>query len=60
MNLPNKITLSRVLLIPIFIVFMIADFGWGTLSFGGITMSIETFVGAILFVIASMTDWLDG
>ncbi|MBF4500004.1 CDP-diacylglycerol--glycerol-3-phosphate 3-phosphatidyltransferase [Savagea sp. SN6] len=60
MNLPNKITVLRVLLIPIFIIFMIVDFGMGDLSFGGVTISIERFIGTLIFIIASMTDWLDG
>lgn len=60
MNLPNKITVSRVLLIPIFIIFMIIDFGMGELSFGGVTLSVERLIGTFIFIIASMTDWLDG
>lgn len=60
MNLPNKITVSRVLLIPVFIVFMLADFGMGNLTIGGTTLSIEQFIGGLLFIFASATDWLDG
>lgn len=60
MNLPNKITVSRVLLIPVFIVFMLADFGMGQLTIGGTTLSIEQFIGGLIFIFASATDWLDG
>ncbi|HEY4566586.1 MAG TPA: CDP-diacylglycerol--glycerol-3-phosphate 3-phosphatidyltransferase [Savagea sp.] len=60
MNLPNKITLSRVLLIPIFIVMMVVDFGWGDVRFAGAQLSMEHFIGALIFIVASMTDWLDG
>lgn len=60
MNLPNKITVSRVFLIPIFIIFMIIDFGMGELSFGGVTLSVERLIGTFIFIVASMTDWLDG
>ena len=60
MNLPNKITVSRVLLIPVFIVFMLADFGMGQLTIGGATMPIEQFIGGLIFIFASATDWLDG
>lgn len=60
MNLPNKITVSRVLLIPVFIVFMLADFGMGQLTIGGTTLPIEQFIGGLIFIFASATDWLDG
>ncbi|MDV6376647.1 CDP-diacylglycerol--glycerol-3-phosphate 3-phosphatidyltransferase [Sporosarcina sp. GW1-11] len=60
MNLPNKITLSRVMMIPFFIVFLAVDFGWGMIAIGGVEMPVEHLVGAIIFIIASTTDWLDG
>lgn len=60
MNLPNKITVSRIILIPIFILFMVVDFGFGTLEIGGSTLSYEHLIGALLFIIAAATDWFDG
>lgn len=60
MNLPNKITVSRILLIPIFMVIMLAPFDWGELNLGKETIPVTHFVGALLFIIASTTDWIDG
>ncbi len=60
MNLPNKITISRILLIPVFMIIMLAPFNWGELTFGNETILVTHFVGAILFIIASTTDWIDG
>ncbi|MGE7664924.1 CDP-diacylglycerol--glycerol-3-phosphate 3-phosphatidyltransferase [Ureibacillus composti] len=60
MNLPNKITVSRILLIPIFVIVMVIDFGWGDMTFLGAEMPVEHFVGALIFIIASTTDWIDG
>lgn len=60
MNLPNKITISRIFLIPVFMIIMLAPFNWGELSFGNEPILVTHFVGAILFIIASTTDWIDG
>ncbi|MEY9969822.1 CDP-diacylglycerol--glycerol-3-phosphate 3-phosphatidyltransferase [Lysinibacillus sp. RC46] len=60
MNIPNKITISRILLIPFFVIVMMFDFGWGTMSLFGATMPVHHFVGALIFIIASATDWVDG
>ena len=49
MNLPNKLTVLRVIMIPFFVVFMLADLG-----------SWSKWAALIVFVVASMTDWLDG
>lgn len=60
MNLPNKITLSRIALIPIFVLILSFPFSWGQITFAEETMPITHLVAAIIFLIASLTDWLDG
>src|SRR5690606_17071488 len=60
MNLPNKITVARILLIPVFILFMLADFGMDTISAGGVDLPIEHLIGGVIFIIAALTDWFDG
>ena len=60
MNIPNKITISRILLIPFFVLVMMFDFGWGTMSLFGAVMPVHHFVGALIFILASTTDWVDG
>lgn len=60
MNIPNRITVSRVCLIPIFVIIMVIDFHWGNLTMLGATMPVEHLVGALIFIIASLTDWIDG
>ena len=59
MNVPNRLTLLRVVLVPLFLLFMVPVFGDGTfsqfvLSQGG--RVIATFI----FIIASLTDLFDG
>ena len=60
MNLPNKITLFRIFLIPIFIVLVLAPLNLGTLTVFGSDIDIQLLVAAIVFSVASFTDWLDG
>ncbi len=60
MNIPNKITISRIFLIPIFLVVMLGPFDWGRVSFLGTDMPVTHLVGALIFIFASATDWVDG
>ncbi|AWP36813.1 CDP-diacylglycerol--glycerol-3-phosphate 3-phosphatidyltransferase [Heyndrickxia faecalis] len=60
MNLPNKITVSRVCLIPVFLLIMAVPFDWGTFEWLGAKIPVTHFVGAVIFAVASMTDWIDG
>lgn len=60
MNLPNKITMSRIFLIPIFMVFMLIDFNLGEMHILQTTIQTNHFIGGMIFILASITDWLDG
>lgn len=60
MNIPNKITISRILLIPVFLVVMLAPFNWGEVSLLGAEMPVTHLIGALIFIFASTTDWVDG
>lgn len=53
MNLPNSITMSRIVMIPLFLWILSPYFPWQT---GG----VQELTAAILFVLASITDGLDG
>lgn len=48
LNLPNRITLFRLFLLPLVVVFLISSSNLGS------------FFAALIFGIASFTDWLDG
>ncbi len=60
MNLPNKITISRICMIPVFMIIMLPSIDWGTWIINDVELPISHFVGAIIFIIASTTDWVDG
>ena len=60
MNLPNKITLSRIFLIPIFIILLSVPLDWGAWDIGQESLPVVHFVAALIFLLASLTDFLDG
>ena len=49
MNLPNKLTVMRMALIPVFLVFMLAE-----------SIPHRYLIAAVIFAAASFTDYLDG
>ena len=55
MNLPNAITLARIFLVPLLVVVLLTKFE------GRLILGVrKELVGAAIFGIASLTDWLDG
>jgi CDP-diacylglycerol--glycerol-3-phosphate 3-phosphatidyltransferase len=50
MNLPNKLTVLRIIMVPFFVFFMLTDVGGAA----------NKWIALILFCIASLTDLLDG
>lgn len=49
MNLPNKLTIFRVILIPFFVLFLLVDI-----------TAYDKWIALAIFIIASFTDFLDG
>ncbi len=72
MNLPNKITISRIFLVPLFMIFVIpipdATVNFQLLSFmkdemltvNSFINSYGSYVAAVLFILAASTDGVDG
>ena len=56
MNLPNSLTLVRMFLVPLLVVVLLTEFDNQEDMIG---LSKE-WLGAIIFAVASLTDWLDG
>lgn len=62
MNLPNKLTVFRMILIVPFVILLLGNFqqwGWFTAIFGGISEYVD-YIALAIFIIASLTDLLDG
>jgi len=54
-NLPNALTLGRIFLVPLLVVVLLTN--PKDLNLFGVSKEI---VGALIFAVASLTDWLDG
>lgn len=52
-NVPNSLTLIRILLIPVFIGILYAPDAW-------FTMHEKNLIATVIFALAAVTDWLDG
>ncbi len=50
MNLPNKLTVLRIIMVPFFVFFMLTDVGGAA----------NKWISLVIFVVASLTDLLDG
>jgi CDP-diacylglycerol--glycerol-3-phosphate 3-phosphatidyltransferase len=72
MNLPNKITLSRILIVPVFMIFAVPIPNWivnsGILeniypqlsAYNNFINTYGHYIAAIIFILASSTDGIDG
>ena len=65
MNLPNRLTLLRVLFVPLIVFFAIFPFSYFGIQFGSILIGFVRIPGIniiqlIIFILASFTDFLDG
>lgn len=62
MNLPNKLTVFRIILIVPFVLLLLGqsnDWGWFDAVFGGIEEYLD-YIALAVFIIASLTDLIDG
>ena len=65
MNLPNKITVTRLFLTLIIIVMLVIPYsslGINVMTFdvGGVKVELTYIIAGVIFIIASLTDFLDG
>ncbi len=60
MNLPNKITVARLALTVVIIVLLCIPVSFPKYDFRGITIEIQYIIAGVIFVVASLTDFLDG
>lgn len=65
MNLPNKLTLSRIILTIIMIIICLFPFysigiNFPKLNIDGLVVDVTYLIAGFIFIIASLTDFLDG
>lgn len=60
MNIANKLTVFRMLLIPVFLVLMLGNFSWGAIKLATGSLPVSQLLAGLIFIGASFTDYLDG
>lgn len=60
MNLPNRLTMFRMILIPIFTVILVVPWHWSQFNVGGTTITVTALIATLIFIVASLTDFADG
>lgn len=58
-TISNIITLLRICLVPVFVVALLSPWPeW--FGYTGVSLQLRSFVAALIFILISCTDWLDG
>lgn len=60
MNLANRITIARILLVPVIMLFLLMKAPLGTLKIENFTIPYNQIIAALIFILAASTDSLDG
>ncbi|WP_422657228.1 CDP-diacylglycerol--glycerol-3-phosphate 3-phosphatidyltransferase [Paenibacillus sp. EC2-1] len=62
MNLPNRITLARICLIPVMMIFLLVDFNFypEPIVWNGFKLPYNQLIAALIFIVAASTDGIDG
>ena len=54
-NLPNRLTILRMVMVPLVMVFMLCDI----IDKIVLGISLQSIISAVIFIVASLTDWFD-
>lgn len=60
MNLPNKLTMLRIFMIPLFITCFFLPSGWTIGTLNGVAFQWNYVIAAVIFFLAYITDTIDG
>ncbi|WP_199623405.1 CDP-diacylglycerol--glycerol-3-phosphate 3-phosphatidyltransferase [Paenibacillus alkalitolerans] len=60
MNLPNRITLARIFLVPIIMFFLLVELPLPELRIESFSITYNQLIAAFIFIVAASTDGLDG
>lgn len=60
MNLPNKLTMFRIFLIPVFLLLLAVPLDLGSIMLVGTLIPVAQLLAALVFIVAALTDFADG
>jgi CDP-diacylglycerol--glycerol-3-phosphate 3-phosphatidyltransferase len=59
-NLANKITLARIFLVPVIMIFLLVNVDLGQFKVGQGVITVSELIATLVFILAAVTDGLDG
>lgn len=62
MNLPNRITLARIFMIPVMMIFLLVEFDFypSPIQVGDYSLPYNQLIAVFIFIVAASTDGIDG
>ncbi|QKG84529.1 CDP-diacylglycerol--glycerol-3-phosphate 3-phosphatidyltransferase [Kroppenstedtia pulmonis] len=60
MNLANKITMARIFLVPVLMIFLLVKYDLGRFQIGEEVITVSEMIATLIFITAAVTDGLDG
>lgn len=60
MNLPNRITLGRIFLVPVIMFFLLVNLELPEFEISDFSITLNQIIAVLIFIIAASTDGLDG
>ena len=60
MNLPNRITIARIVMMPVVVFFVLEPYPWHVFTVGNAVLTERELFATVMFLVATLSDGVDG